>query len=97
MIHARINARDEAIRTAIAAVASQVTPAGNSGWRFTLLNGAPHVVTAKADGDWLLLEADCSGAAQHPELFLGRAGAQRVVGRVREARAGGRWQPPTAC
>jgi hypothetical protein len=46
-----------------------VIPAGNSAWRFTLLNGAPHFVTAKTDGDWLLLEADCAGVAPGPEFF----------------------------
>jgi hypothetical protein len=67
--HSRIKARDEAICAAIAAVASQLTPLGNSSWRFNLLNGAPHVVTAKTDYEWLLLESDCSGQAQRPELF----------------------------
>jgi hypothetical protein len=69
VIHPRHNASDDAIRTAIAIVASELSPTGDSGWRFTLLNGAPHVVTAKTDGAWLLLEADCSGEAQRPEGF----------------------------
>lgn len=69
MNHAHINARDEVIRMALAAVTSQLTPMGNSGWRCTLLNGAPRFATAKADGDWLLLEADCSGAELSPGFF----------------------------
>jgi hypothetical protein len=69
VIHHRSKAGDEAIGAAITALASQVIPIGNSVWRFTLLNGSPHVVTAKIDGDWLLLEADCSGEAQRPECF----------------------------
>jgi hypothetical protein len=69
--HPRIAARDEAIYTALAAVASEVTRSGSSGWRFTLPNGAPHVVTAKTDGDWLLLAAHCSGVARRPEFFRG--------------------------
>jgi hypothetical protein len=68
---ARINARNEAICAALAAVSSEVTPSGLSGWRFSLLNGAPHGVTANADGDWLLLEADCPGGVQEPESFWG--------------------------
>jgi hypothetical protein len=69
MIHTRLAARDEAIYKAIAAVASQLTPSGDSGWRFILLNGAPHVVTANTDGEWLLLETDCSGETAGPEFF----------------------------
>ncbi|MGA2173519.1 MAG: hypothetical protein ABSH38_00910 [Verrucomicrobiota bacterium] len=60
---------DEAIRTAIAAVTTKLAPVGNSGWQFTLLNGAPHVVTAKTDGDWVLFETDCTGAAQCADSF----------------------------
>jgi hypothetical protein len=62
-------ARDEAIRSALAAVTSELMPTGNSGWRFPLLNGAPHVVTAKTHADWLLLEADNTGDVQRPEFF----------------------------
>jgi hypothetical protein len=65
MNHARI----ETIRTALAAMSSQLTPGGDSVWRFTLLNGEPHIVTAKLDSDWLLFEADYGGQAQYPELF----------------------------
>lgn len=69
MIHPRIDARDAAICAALTTVASQLAPIGNSGWRFTLLNGALHVVTAKTDSDWLLFETGCSHDAQSPERF----------------------------
>lgn len=71
MSASRINPRDEAIRSALAAVSSELRPAGNSGWRFAWRNGAPHLLTANTDGDWLLLEADCPGGAQGPESFWG--------------------------
>jgi hypothetical protein len=51
--------RNEAIRTALAAVTSELILEGNSCWRFALPNGAPHVVTAKTDDDWLVIESDC--------------------------------------
>jgi hypothetical protein len=60
---------DDAIRAAIAAVTTKLTPVGSSIWQFTLLNGAPHVVTAKTEGDWVLLVADCTGAAQRADSF----------------------------
>jgi hypothetical protein len=60
---------DDAIRAAIAAVTTKLTPVGSSIWQFTLLNGAPHVVTAKTEGDWVLLEADRTGAAQRADSF----------------------------
>lgn len=71
MSHSRLNSRDEAIRSALAAVSSELTPEGNSGWRFAWPNGAPHLVTANTDGDWLLLEADCPGGTQGSESFCG--------------------------
>jgi hypothetical protein len=69
VIHPRIDARDKAICGALATVASQPTRIGDSAWRFTLVNVVPHVITAKADDDWLLFEADCCSEAQQPELF----------------------------
>ena len=69
MNQARTKARDKAVCAAISAVASQLKPLGDSSWRFTLLNGAPHVVTARINDDWLMLEAECEGEAQPRGLF----------------------------
>jgi hypothetical protein len=63
------HARHQAIRAALAAVTPELTPAGDSGWRFTLLNGAPHIVTAKIDNDWLVFEAEWASHAPPPEFF----------------------------
>lgn len=60
---------NEAIRAALAIVTSELTPAGNSGWRFTNPIGVPHVVAANTDSDWLLFDADCPGEAWGPEYF----------------------------
>jgi hypothetical protein len=65
----RTNARDESIRAAITGVASELTPTGRSRWQFALLNGVPHVVTAKTDDEWLLLEADFANEPQGPGFF----------------------------
>ena len=66
MNHLR-TARAETIRTAIDGVAARVTALGLSSWQFELLNGAPHVVTARADDNWLLLAADLGGGDVKPE------------------------------
>jgi hypothetical protein len=52
---------------ALSTAASQLIPAGSSCWQFTLRNGAPHVITAKTDGDWLFLEANYPDEAQRSE------------------------------
>jgi hypothetical protein len=69
VIAASSHAHEAAIRTAITAVAAELAPAANAGWRFVLPNGAGHTVTAEADDDWLRLEADCPTDAQGPESF----------------------------
>jgi hypothetical protein len=62
-------ARNEAIRTALAAVTSELILESDSCWRFALRNGTPHVLTAKTQDDWLVIESDCSTKGQPPALF----------------------------
>jgi hypothetical protein len=61
--------RNEAIRTALAAVTSELILESDSCWRFALRNGTPHVLTAKTQDDWILLESDCSTKGHPPALF----------------------------
>ena len=86
MNHFQLNTRNEAIRSALAVVGSELTPEGDSGWRLSLLNGAPHFVTAKIVGDWLVLEAESFHIGQETDAYwqaLGRnaslAGLAKIV------------------
>jgi hypothetical protein len=69
VIDVRIEARNEAVRKTLGTVTSDLTPLGSSGWRFAMLNGSPHVVTARIEDDWLMFEADYASEAQGSKLY----------------------------
>jgi len=48
----------ELVLRALAATTSQCVPTGNSSWRFRAADPAPHLITARIEDDWLVLESD---------------------------------------
>jgi hypothetical protein len=62
-------ARNEMVSRALSTATSQLIPAGSSCWQFTARNSAPHAITAKTDGDWLVLDANYPDEAQGSEPF----------------------------
>ena len=62
-------ARDEMVSRALSSAASQLVPAGSSRWQFTAPDGSPLLISARTDGDWLVLEADHLDPAQASEPF----------------------------
>src|SRR5690349_14081079 len=72
--------QNQAVHSALAAWAPHLISISNAQWQFSLINGSSHLVQAKAEGDWLLMETECPGLDRSWSLWDAAVGNATICG-----------------
>lgn len=72
--------QNQAVHSALAAWAPHLISISNAQWQFSLINGSSHLVQAKAEGDWLLMETECLGLDRSWSLWDAAVGNATICG-----------------